>query len=455
MTPTVSSRPSSDPPSASNQEPTGTQLATAFDGPLEPLHTTIGYLLAAVLVFLVMLLLPVVYLGVIAAAILGTGWYAVHATSMFSDVPPGRATILVGVAYIAPLIAGSLLVLFMVLPLCWRRRKFDRPMWVDRKEQPLLFAYVDKLCDTMGAPRPLRIDLIASANAAAHIDNGILGLVNRRLVLTIGLPLAQTMNLRQFTGVLAHELGHFAQGGSMRLSFAVARINRWFFRLAYSRTGIDDALNSVLAHRTHWSIVLICGISKLILSLTRLLLKLMAIASHALSMQLSRHAEFDADRQAARIVGSEPMSQALEMLPFLDTANKLAVNRAQAGWTNRALPDDLVVMTQFYNHSLPTGLKDKLTAQLLATDTHWFDTHPPIFQRIGTLKKARMTGVLKLDAPATCLFRDFDELCKLSTISLYQSALGAKLEPEHLVPTDVRKLAGIKEADLKFPKKRR
>jgi hypothetical protein len=43
--------------------------------------------------------------------------------------------------------------------------------------------------------------------------------------------------------------------------------------------------------------------------------------------------------------------------------------------------------------------------------------------------------VLKLDAPATCLFRDFDELCKLATIDVYQSVLGQALKPEHLVPT--------------------
>ena len=79
------------------------------------------------------------------------------------------------IVYIAPLLAGSLLVLFMVLPLFDKARETSRPLWVDRREQPLLYAYVEKLCDTMGAPRPVRIDVVPSVTASAHIDNGCSG----------------------------------------------------------------------------------------------------------------------------------------------------------------------------------------------------------------------------------------------------------------------------------------
>jgi Zn-dependent protease with chaperone function len=425
--------------------PTGAQLATAFDGPLSPLRTTLAYRFAALLVLLAMLLLPVVYVGIIAAAVAGVMWYAQHATAMFSAIPPGRAWLLVAVIYVAPLIAGALLVVFMILPLCWRTKKRERPLWVDRKEQPLLFAYVNKLCDTMGAPRPVRIDVTAEANASAHIDNGMFGLVNRQLVLTLGLPIARAMDLQQFTGVVAHELGHFAQGGSMRISYAVYRINLWFFRLAYTRSRVDDVLNSIIGNETHWTIGLIGGLSKMVLWLTRLLLRGLATASHGLSMHLSRHAEFDADRQAARIVGSEVLAESLQATPFLGAAGSMALTRAKAGWAKRSLPDDLVVMTHFFNGEMPDAVKDKITATLLTADARWFDTHPPLFQRVGALKKAGTKGVLKLKAPATCLFRDFDELCKLATIRMYQTALGDKLQPEHLVPTDVSVLKSAKK----------
>jgi hypothetical protein len=41
-------------------------------------------------------------------------------------------------------------------------------------------------------------------------------------------------------------------------------------------------------------------------------------------------------------------------------------------------------------------------------------------------------------APATCLFKDFEELAKLATIDTYQSILGGMLQPEHLVETKVQ-----------------
>src|SRR5439155_1906978 len=229
------------------------------------------------------------------------------------------------------------------------------------------------------------------------------------------------MDLRHFTGVLAHELGHFSQGLSLRLSYAVHRINMWFLRLAYSRTGVDDAIDSVMGNEPHWSLGLIGLVSKTVLAVARLALKTMALISHGLSMQLSRQAEFDADRQAARIVGGEALGESLESIPFIDAANELAIRRAQAGWVKKTLPDDLVVMTHAFSRAMPRELKDKLTAKILASDAHWFDTHPPLFKRIASLKKSKIAGVLKLDAPATCLFRDYDELCKLTTINLYQA----------------------------------
>jgi Zn-dependent protease with chaperone function len=356
---------------------------------------------------------------------------------MFSAIRSGRGVLVVAVAYVAPLISGALLVVFMILPLFWRSRKRERPMWVDRTEEPLLFAYIDKLCDVMRAPRAARIDLTASANASAHIDNGLLGLVRRRMVLTVGLPLARSMDLRQFTGVMAHELGHFAQGGSTRLLYVVQHINLWFLRLAYSRGRADDIIDAAVGNEPHWTIALIGLMSKLVLFSARLVLKLLALVSHGLSMHLSRQAEFDADRQAARIVGSEAMGNALMALPAVSAANETALQRAQAGWARRTLPDDLVVMTDIYRRAMAEEDKDKLAAMHLSQDTSWFDTHPPLFVRVGKLKKAKLSGLLKLDASATCLFRDFDELSKVTTIRLYQTILGDKLQPEHLVPTQV------------------
>jgi Zn-dependent protease with chaperone function len=301
----------------------------------------------------------------------------------------------------------------------------------------LLYAYIEKLCEAMRAPRPWRIDIVAAANASAHIDNGIFGIFRRRLVLTLGLPLARTLSLRQFTGVVAHELGHFSQGSMMRLSYVVHNINRWFATMAYGRSGIDDMLDGIMDD-THWSLQLIGLLSKMVIGLARLLLMGMALIAHALTMNLSRQAEYDADHQAARVVGGEALGDALQATPFLDAASDLALEQAQHGWNSRRrLPNDLVLMTHALHNHLPPALKDGLTARILEHEDSWFDSHPPLFKRVAVLKKSGLQGVLRLEAPATCLFKDFDDLSKLATLDTYQSILGPILQPEHLVETKV------------------
>jgi Zn-dependent protease with chaperone function len=223
----------------------------------------------------------------------------------------------------------------------------------------------------------------------------------------------------------------------MRLSYVVHNINRWFARMAYGRSGIDDMLDQTLDSDSHWSFLLVGLMCRCVIGLARLVLKVMALVSHGLTMNLSRHAEFDADRQAARIVGGEAMGEALQATPFLDAAHVLALERAQAGWKRRRLPDDLVVMTHALHRHLPPDLKESLTAQILTREASWFDTHPPLYKRVAALKKAKLQGVLKLDAPATVLFKDFDELSKMATLDTYQSVLGNALQPEHLVATKV------------------
>jgi hypothetical protein len=207
--------------------------------------------------------------------------------------------------------------------------------------------------------------------------------------------------------------------------------------MAYGRSGIDDVLDETLDSESHWSFLLIGLMCRCVIGLARLVLKVMAMFSHALTMNLSRHAEFDADRQAARVIGGEAMGEALQGLPFLDAAHTLALEKAQGGWKRRRLPDDLVVMTHALHRHLPQELKESLTAQILTSEASWFDTHPPLYKRVAALKKSKLRGVLKLDAPATVLFKDFDELSKMATLDTYQSVLGDALQPEHLVETKI------------------
>ncbi len=108
--------------------PSGVEFATAFDGRLEPVKTSLLYRLGILAVFCASVLLPVVYLAIIALAASGVWWYARHAAIMFSFVRSPRLLIVLLVVYVGPLFAGTMLVIFMVLPLFWARKRVCGPI---------------------------------------------------------------------------------------------------------------------------------------------------------------------------------------------------------------------------------------------------------------------------------------------------------------------------------------
>src|SRR5690606_33534294 len=105
-----------------------------------------------------------------------------------------------------------------------------------------IWALVERICAAVRAPVPRTIAVDADVNASASFERGWLGFFTGNLRLTIGLPLVTGLRLDELAGVLAHEFGHFAQGGGMRVSFVVRSISGWFARVVYERDSWDQRL---------------------------------------------------------------------------------------------------------------------------------------------------------------------------------------------------------------------
>ena len=200
--------------------------------PVRPL-----YRVGLVLVALAMVALPLLYVALVAAV--GAGiWLAVDAMTESWKHPTA------GIVIVS--ILGGTVVLFLVKPLLAKpgRASARKPLALRRDRHPLLFAFVDKLCDAVGAPRPKEIRADCDLNASAGF-HGRGDLVRGSRVLTVGLPLMAGMSLSQFAGVLAHEFGHFAQGTGTRLSWLIRTINQWFARVVYERDAWDARLDGM------------------------------------------------------------------------------------------------------------------------------------------------------------------------------------------------------------------
>jgi hypothetical protein len=156
------------------------RLLSAFDGRIARLWKSPLYVLGLLLVSGVILLLPVVYLGLIGLTAYGVYYHAVNHTSVLyvGYIGHGRAArtmlLLRVVAYFGPLLAGVVLVVFMVKPLLARSTRRERRISFVRENEPVLFAFVEKLCEVIGAPTPRRIDVDCDINASAGFRRGLL-----------------------------------------------------------------------------------------------------------------------------------------------------------------------------------------------------------------------------------------------------------------------------------------
>jgi hypothetical protein len=219
------------------------KVFAAFTQPkIAPVPVSGGYRFGIVLVSFFMVMLPLVYLALIGAVGWMVWYHAVNHTGMISAASgvgsgrnAGRAVVLAFLAYLAPIVAGVGLVLFMIKPLFSKPATDSGRRTLKPEDEPLLFEFVDRICKAVSSPRPQRIDIDCNINASASFNRGIFSMAGNDLVLTLGMPLVAGLTMRQFGGVLAHEFGHFAQGAGMRLSYLIRSISYWFTRVVYER----------------------------------------------------------------------------------------------------------------------------------------------------------------------------------------------------------------------------
>lgn len=409
-------------------------LAAGFRGRVRPVRKSPLYHAGLALTALMMVALPLLYIAVIGLMILGLGWYAVHGAALITTGGTGGARFRV-FAYIAPLIVGVIGVLFMIKPLFAPRGAQPEPCTIARTDEPLLHAYVEMLCGLMGAPTPRRIDVTCDVNASASFRRGFRSMVGRDLVLTIGLPLVAGLDLRQLTGVLAHEFGHFAQGAGMRAGYVVARINTWFARVVYERDAWDEMLDDWAEESGHIAISLVVHLARLFVWCSRQVLRLLMYAGHGVSCFLSRQQEFDADSYEARVSGSASFAPTFDRIIELSASMSSATGELQHRWRARQLPDNIPALVLATDRSIPDDARSRLVQSARGRRTGLFDSHPSTSDRIRRVEKQNEPGIFSLDAPATALFKDFDAVCRRASYLHYRAILGESVMAATFIPT--------------------
>ena len=330
---------------------------------------------------------------------------------------------------------SGFLTLFMLKALFFiERGGQSEDLEVTAEEEPRLFAFLHRLADEAGAPRPHRVFLSHRVNAAVFYDLSILNLIfPSRKNLEIGLGLVNALTLAELKAVLAHEFGHFAQR-SMAVGRWVYIAQQIASHVVHKRDILDRALQGLsrIDLRVAWVAWLLRLVVWSIRSLAETAFTLVVLAQRA----LSREMELQADLVSVSLSGSDALVHALHRLgaadEALDSALELVGQEAAEG---RAVEDLFAVQSRVLEHTrrilndeaygespaLPES--DRATHRVfespLAQPPRMWSTHPPSRDREDNAKRQYVEAALD-DRPAWDLFHAPRDLRKRLTGQLLQ-----------------------------------
>jgi Zn-dependent protease with chaperone function len=425
-------------------------IHSGFQGQIARPKTSVFYHAGLVLVAGTMLLLPLIYV-----AMVGLVAYAVYFHAVYDWRPImgygtyGSGLLFKLIFYFAPLLTGVVVVFFMFKPLLAGRPKRAQPLALNPANERLLYAFIEKICDVVGAPSPKRIDLDCQINAAAHFRHGFFSLFSNDLVLVLGLPLVANLTARELAGVIAHEFGHFTQGAGMRLSYIINSVNFWFARVAYQRDSWDVALESWAAEVNDARLAIIVWSIQLSVWFSRLILKLLMLVGHIVGGFMLRQMEYDADAYEIKVAGSECFETTTRKLATLGAAWDETQKQLIASWRkSKTLPDNLPALIQSSHRRLPAAVMQKINDTLGLHRAGVFDSHPSPADRIRQARKASDAGIFHDERPASSLFASFEHPSRFVTLLHYTDDIGIPITESMLTRVEMESSAASAGIDL-------
>jgi len=227
-----------------------------------------------------------------------------------------------------------------------------------RSEAPDLYALVERLAQRIEAPTVHDVVIGSTVNASLTQTPIVFGLAGHRNVLTLGLPLLQTLTRDQLAGVIAHELSHL-RADDGQLYALVSGVRAQWLRI---RNGCDSGT--------------FVGQSALRRFADAYLATLDRTATGVM-----RASEFAADQVAASVVGSETICLALaRAAQAQETLSQLWDNYwlrnvreaypAQGPWTafSKALRNVSPALTGTLGHEVHTICHPRLADRLARLD---------------------------------------------------------------------------------------
>jgi len=210
---------------------------------------------------------------------------------------------------------------------------------LNENEYPQLWKFVYQICEETKASKPRSIYADPDVNAYVSYSNRWKSLfLPTGKDLTIGLGLVSCLDMTEFKAVVAHEFGHFAQS-SMKIGSYISSANTIIYNMIFTRDRWDELLDKWKTADLRLSIA--AWVISPIIWIVRQLLRMFYQFLNIMHSSLSREMEFNADKVAVSVTGSQGIVSALWKLESL------------SGYWNATL-----------NHAYNAALKDKFPENL-------------------------------------------------------------------------------------------
>ncbi len=296
-----------------------------------------------------------------AALVTGLGYLAYYAI-IYDMGSVNKLSILLKIGAIA----GAVMLFVFTLKFIFKikNHKRENRIKLNLKEHPELKAFVYKICKETGAPKPKSVYVDPDVNAYVSYTNMWLSLFfPAKKDLTLGLGLISCINLSEFKAVTAHEFGHFAQR-SMKIGSYIISANTIIHDMIFTRDKWDDLLDQwrgadLRLSIAAWAITPVIWVIRQILNLFYQFLNIM----YGL---LSQEMEFNADKVAVSITGSDAIVSALWKLDDGSTCWNTTVNHAYLASQKNIYVDNLYIHNNLALERIDSKQTERLTA--LPTD---------------------------------------------------------------------------------------
>lgn len=365
---------------------------------LEPPRISWPRALRLYLIALEMALLPILYLGLITAIGLAVLDFIANGQDPAAGLP-------MALLYRLLAIAGVCLALPLSIPLFIKRRAADAEPSLDRRQEPVLYNFVERLCEALGCRRLQRIGVDSGTGVSIGAELDADG--KSRLTLNLGLSLIAGLTVEQLSSLIASRMTRYLRRRGSWLAHSARTVDERYLQIfrdselwRYCATHSED--QELPWGISEWGIVF-CRLL-LFFPPTRFVLNMLDGFAREYERKLCRiHRVLDRDAEllAERLVGRESYTAARREWRRLRVAHAQLLRKLEDLRRQRRLPDHLPARVALR----------ALRARVDGAGS------PPL--RPGGKKPPAFSCSL----PATAMFRDFPGSSRELTRRLYASLL--------------------------------